>query len=151
MPSVDDSVRTDAAESRWNAVDPSRQQTMKDEKMVPKGTLAPSPKAAPTARDIAGGHWSTKMYIAPSKSACAAPTRRIFRSAQATSKASRIVGAPRDPSADAATFSVQSSDAASAPRPRKPTLSSKGPVGPRAAAARDASWPATMATIASPA
>ena len=39
---------------------------MKHEKILPNGTATPAPRAALRA----GGHCSTKMYIAPSKSAC---------------------------------------------------------------------------------
>ena len=42
------------------------QQTMKHEKTLPNGT------APVSTAFIAGGHCSTKMYIAPSKSACMA-------------------------------------------------------------------------------
>ena len=50
------------------------QQTMKQEKTLPKGTFGPR------AALRAGGHCSTKTYIAPSKSACTAPTSATRRS-----------------------------------------------------------------------
>ena len=47
-------------------------------------------------------------------------------------------------------FSRHASSTTAAPAAKKSVESSKGAVGPRPAATRPASWPATMATIASP-
>ena len=150
VPAALRSARTPRAASAWNVVEPSRQQTMKHEKTAPKGVAAPDPKTFATPLARAGGHCSTKMYMAPSKSACIAPTVRILRSPRTVATASRTEG-PSPAAPASATFSFQRRPAASAPAARKPAESSKGPVGPRIAAAAAASCPARMATSASPA
>ena len=55
---------------------------------APKGVAAPDPKTFATPLARAGGHCSTKMYMAPSNSACTLPTSRIFGSETATFAAS---------------------------------------------------------------
>ena len=155
MAKVESSVRSPAFAIAPNTPDPSRQLTMKHEKMVPYG-VAPPPKARPTEAAMAGGHCRTKMYMAPSKRAWTPPTSRIRASDIATRAASRMVTpspspSPSPPPATSARFSCHENAARSAPAARKPTESSKGPDGPRLPAANAASCPATIATIASPA
>mmetsp|Transcript_6409 Transcript_6409/g.14173 ORF Transcript_6409/g.14173 Transcript_6409/m.14173 type:complete len:202 (+) Transcript_6409:167-772(+) len=74
---VDLSTDTLRACSAPKAVEPSRQQAMKQENMLPKGTAASPNADALMAAFMAGGHCSTNMYIAPSNSACTAPSSRI--------------------------------------------------------------------------
>eukprot|EP00961_Rhodomonas_salina_P258846 3497625-Rhodomonas_salina.4 len=62
-------TRTPRLEREEKRVEPSRQLAMKHEKTVPKGTGPP-----PMTAMRRGGHWSTKMYIAPSKNDWTAPT-----------------------------------------------------------------------------
>mmetsp|Transcript_4759 Transcript_4759/g.15134 ORF Transcript_4759/g.15134 Transcript_4759/m.15134 type:complete len:216 (+) Transcript_4759:442-1089(+) len=132
------------------AVVPSKQETMKQLKTFPKGTAAVAPYFAAIAADRAGGHCITNTYIAPSNKACAAPTSAIRRSLAMILNASRIVG--EFPAADvSALFSGHVNAARMAPSVTNPTDSSNGPDAPRLAAAIDASWPAVMATKASPA
>mmetsp|Transcript_32068 Transcript_32068/g.42758 ORF Transcript_32068/g.42758 Transcript_32068/m.42758 type:complete len:220 (-) Transcript_32068:540-1199(-) len=119
------------------SVDPSRQLAIKQEKTVPYGVLAPSPNIADTAREMAGGHCRTKMYIAASKRLCTPPTSAILTSPLITSTASRIVGFVSGED-DSATFSFQRIDVSIPPSTRKRTESSNGPVGPREEAAREA-------------
>mmetsp|Transcript_11042 Transcript_11042/g.25711 ORF Transcript_11042/g.25711 Transcript_11042/m.25711 type:complete len:216 (-) Transcript_11042:506-1153(-) len=103
------------------------------------------------------------MYMAASKRLCIEPTSIILGSALTTLIASRIVGADFSSSDESsspslevsetplATFSLQRRLARSPPRTRNPTDTSKGPLGPRCAAARPAICPARMATMESPA
>eukprot|EP00968_Pinguiococcus_pyrenoidosus_P009406 scaffold733_cov267-Pinguiococcus_pyrenoidosus.AAC.29 len=165
------SAETFFAVSAPNRVDPRRQQAMKQENTFPKGT-APS-----TTLPRLGAHWSTKMYMAPSKSACTAPTSAIFLSLAMTLIASLMLGPSGSafpsaspsafPSASpsafpsdgapvsllvpfGATFSFHCASATTPARARKPTLSSNGPDGPRWSAAAPARAPAEMATRLSP-
>ena len=72
IPAIVSSAGTPARLSAEKSVEPIMQHTMKHEKTVPNGTLTP----APSADLSAGGHCSTKMYIAPSKRACVGRTTR---------------------------------------------------------------------------
>ena len=104
----------------------------------------PVPYAAVTALAIAGGHCRTNMYMAASNRLWTAPTRAILGSSLMTPNASLMVGLPPPvPSSflavDSALFSPQSKEVSTPPRARNPTESSKGPVGPRDAAANPAS------------
>lgn len=155
MPAANFSVGTDIFAICPKSVDPSKQQAMKQEKTVPYGVAAPSPNDFATARLMAGGHCKTKMYIAASKRLWTPPTNIIFGSSLITWIASLIDGlldfdtsVASDP---LATFSFHKKAVRRPPRVRTPADNSNGPVGPRAAAAKLANCPATMATSASPA
>jgi hypothetical protein len=87
------------------------------------------------------------MYMAASKRDWTVPTNMMFGSAATTRTASRIEGLEvsdveeEDPFAlveTSATFSFQSQAANIPPKAKKTVESSKGPVGPRAAAAAPA-------------
>mmetsp|Transcript_55130 Transcript_55130/g.130853 ORF Transcript_55130/g.130853 Transcript_55130/m.130853 type:complete len:310 (-) Transcript_55130:701-1630(-) len=125
---------------------PRRHDAMKHENTFPKGTAPPA-----TTAMSEGAHWSTKMYMAPSKSDCTVPTSRIFLSASITWNASEMVGPLDSAELMGETFSFHWNMAISAPMARNTTEISKGPQGPRAAAATPASCPAEMATRLSPA
>mmetsp|Transcript_22781 Transcript_22781/g.52204 ORF Transcript_22781/g.52204 Transcript_22781/m.52204 type:complete len:271 (-) Transcript_22781:881-1693(-) len=149
------SVETLLSDSAPNKVDPNRQHAMKQLNILPYGVATSDPKIRPMAADMAGGHCSTNMYMAASKSACTAPTRAIRESFLTTSTASMMpifLTLPSSSTSDEATFSFHVKAARSDPSARKTTLSSKAPVGPpRLVAAMEASWPAVMATRESPA
>jgi len=146
---------------------------MKHENTVPygvpisnDGSAANLEKYEVMALLTAGGQLSTKIYMAASNRDCMAPTSMIFGSDLTTLTASRMVGFDEVSSSfdvaalasllpvlpmPPATFSFHRNDANSPPMIRKPTDSSKGPVGPRDKAAAPAICPARMATIESPA
>lgn len=152
MPVVNDSIGTFILANCPNNVEPNKQQAMKQEKTVPKGVVDPSPKAAATARLIAGGHCSTNIYIAASKRLWTPPISMIFGSSLTTWIASLIEGLPvADASSLVATFSCHSMAVNKPPIARNPVDNSKGPVGPLWLAAMAANCPAKMATIESPA
>ena len=110
---------------------------MKHENTVPYGVVAPDPKYWVIAPLMAGGHCSTKIYMAASNKDCAAPTNIIFGSALMTLTASAIVGLDV-PLAFPAEFSFHKKAAKIAPIAKKPVDNSKGPVGPLLAAAKEA-------------
>lgn len=134
---VDFSVGTPILPNCPNRVDPKRQEAMKHENTVPYGVAAPDPKYLVTAPLMAGGHCNTKMYMAASNNDCDAPTNIIFGSALTTLTASIIVGLDEPPEFPAV-FSFHKKAANTAPMAKNPVDNSKGPVGPRLAAAMEA-------------
>ena len=92
IPDVDFSVGNPILANCPKRVDPKRQHAMKHENTVPYGVVAPDPKYWVIAPLMAGGHCSTKIYMAASNKDCAAPTNIIFGSALMTLTASAIVG-----------------------------------------------------------
>mmetsp|Transcript_64880 Transcript_64880/g.148612 ORF Transcript_64880/g.148612 Transcript_64880/m.148612 type:complete len:261 (+) Transcript_64880:103-885(+) len=134
---------------------PRRHDAMKHENTFPKGTAPPA-----TTAMSEGAHWSTKMYIAPSKSDCTIPVYRIrlsFMMAPHPSRSEDMRPAVL-PAAGVPLFSVQVRATSAAPSARNTTESSKGAEGPLSHApfpsarptAAPASFPARIAARPSP-
>mmetsp|Transcript_17709 Transcript_17709/g.33340 ORF Transcript_17709/g.33340 Transcript_17709/m.33340 type:complete len:210 (+) Transcript_17709:314-943(+) len=160
MAVVEASVGTFCLDNCPNKVDPNKHDAMKQEKTVPYGVTLLGPKYCVTAAATAGGHCNTKMYMADSKRDWTAPTEIILGSRLMTLMASPMDGLscfppPPPPSAwlplDWALFSFHNHAANNPPAAKNPVDNSKGPVGPRRAAAHPAICPAAMATRESPA
>jgi len=155
MTVVEVSVGIDSLLEIPNMEDPTRQDVIKQENIVPYG-VAEAPNCFAMAAVMAGGHWRTNMYMEASKRACMEPKQRILESDRMTLTASRMVGLDSsavslEELAVVALFSPQVKDARMAPRARTTTDNSNGPVGPRREAAAPAMVPAKIATSESPA